>query len=333
MQAPPRVLCLSATDVARFLPPDACLAAVEEVFRRLGAGELPAPVSCAVPAGAGGFHVKAGLYATGRRYFVLKENGNFMGNPERHGLPSIQGLVILADAETGSPLAVLESGELTARRTAAATGVAAKHLARPDSRVATVWGCGRLGRATVGMLRRVLPLERIYLYDAAPGRAERTARELTAGVAAELVPVEAPGPALAGSDVVATCTPARTPVLTAGMLRPGQFLAATGADHPEKQELPAELLGRVTLVVDVLAQAAAYGELHHALAAGVLEPGDVHAELGEVVAGRKRGRRDEAEIVVFDSTGMALQDAAAAALVFEQVLAQEPDRPGFRFAD
>jgi ornithine cyclodeaminase/alanine dehydrogenase-like protein (mu-crystallin family) len=122
------------------------------------------------------------------------------------------------------------------------------------------------------------------------------------------------------SDVIVTCTPSRVPVVGPDDVRPGTFVAAVGADHPEKQEIAPALLAASRIVVDVIEQAATMGDLHHALVAGVLTRADVHAELGAVVAGRKRGRCSREETIVFDSTGMALQDVAAAAAVYERAI-------------
>jgi alanine dehydrogenase len=123
------------------------------------------------------------------------------------------------------------------------------------------------------------------------------------------------------SDISVTCTTSRRAILHPGDVRAGSFVAAVGADNPEKQEIEPALLAASTVVVDVLEQCATIGDLHHALDAGVMTRADVHAELGEIVAGRRPGRAADDEIIVFDSTGTALQDVAAAALVYERAVA------------
>jgi ornithine cyclodeaminase/alanine dehydrogenase-like protein (mu-crystallin family) len=266
----------------------------------------------------GGFHVKAGVLALGRPYFAAKVNANFPSNPARHGLPTIQGVIVLADAERGTPLAVIESAEITALRTAAATAVAVKYLARPDARVATIVGCGVQGAVQFRAVNLIRPLAGALVCDTDAARAERFARALAAelGIA---VRVEGDvGVAARQSDIVVTCTPARAPLLGLEDVRGGTLVAGVGADNPEKQELEPALLAGSTIVVDVLEQAATMGDLHHALAAGAVTRAEVHAELGEIVAGTKPGRRTSAERIVFDSTGMALQDVAAAAAVYER---------------
>ena len=323
----PSPIALTRRDVRDLLEVDACIAAVEEAFRLHGAGRADPPGVLGIPVPEGGFHIKAGVLQLSRTYFAAKINANFPANPTRHGLPTIQGVIVLADAERGTLLALIESGEITALRTAAATAVAAKHLALPESRSATIVGCGVQGRAQLRALSRVRRLEAVHACDQDPARAEAYARQLAAelGVTVRAAPDVAPVARV--SDIVVTCTPARRPVLGRDDVAPGAFIAAVGADHPEKQELDPALVAGSTLVVDVLEQAATLGDLHHALAAGVVTRDHVHAELGEVVAGRKPGRRSPQETIVFDSTGMALQDVAAAAAVYERAVQAGRGRP------
>jgi alanine dehydrogenase len=313
-------LVLTRMDVQRLLGWDECIAAVEAAFRLHAEGRSLAPAVLAVPSREGGFHVKAAGLQLGRLYFAAKTNANFPGNPSRHGLPAIQGVVVLCDAADGRLLAVMDSIELTIRRTAAATAVAARWLARPDAEVLTVCGCGQQGRAHLRALARVLPLRRAFAFDTDEAAVRVFADELQAELGIEITPVPDHVEAVRASDVCVTCTPSRRPFLLRDQVRPGTFIAAVGADNPDKQELEPALLAAGVVVADVLEQCASIGELHHALAAGAMTRGDVHAELAEVVAGRKPGRQSSDEVTIFDSTGTALEDVAAAAVVYERAL-------------
>ncbi|MCM3875754.1 MAG: ornithine cyclodeaminase family protein [Thermoanaerobaculia bacterium] len=314
MTARDGTLVLSRGDVEALLDLDTCFLAVEDAFRRHGIGEAKPPGVLGVPGRNGGFHVKAGIL---NGFFAAKVNGNFFEN-ERRGLPRIQGVIVLCDAETGSPLALMDSVEITKLRTAAATAVAAKHLARPGARKLTLVGCGVQGRAQLRALSRVLALEAVFSFDEEEERARRFANDMAVELGFPVTAASDLRSALSASDVVATCTPSKKPFLFPGFLRPGTFLAAVGADSEEKQEVDAALLASCTIVTDVTDQCAAIGDLHHALASGLATRDSVHAELGEVVAGKKQGRRTAEEIVVFDSTGTALQDVAAATAVYER---------------
>ena len=302
---------------------EACIAAVEDAFRLHAAGRSLAPGVLGVPAPGGGFHTKAAGLDLGRLYFAVKTNANFPENPARHGLPAIQGVIALFDARDGRLLAVMDSMEVTLRRTAAATAVAARHLARADARTVTICGCGTQGRAQLRALARTLPLRRAYAIDADPARARAFAGLLSPELGFEVHVATDLGAALRESDVCVTCTPSRKAFLFREHVRPGTFVAAVGADSGDKQELDPLLMAAAVVVTDVLEQCAAIGDLHHALAAGAMTRGDVHAELADVVGGSRPGRRTEEEITVFDSTGTALQDVAAAAVVYEGAEARD----------
>ena len=315
-------LLLKRGEVAELLTLTECMGAVERAFRLHAEGQTVPPGVLGIHARAGGFHIKAGLLDMGgRTYFAAKTNANFPQNMERHGLPLIQGIIVLCDGENGYPLALLDSMEITIIRTGAATGVAAKHLARADAQVATICGCGNQGRVSLRALAQVRPLARAFAYDMDAAQAHRFAVELSHELGIAVAATDDLAQAVGASDICVTCTPAEQPILRRADVRRGTLVAAVGADNPLKQELEAALFRDNKIVVDLLEQCAAIGDLHHALAQGIVTTEDVYAELGEVIAGRKPGRTDDDEIIIFDSTGTALQDVAAAVIVYERALA------------
>lgn len=318
----PSTRILTAGDVERLLDLDTCIAAVELAFRRFGLGEALPPALLGLHAPDGGLHVKAGLLDDGTRaIMVAKANANFPHNPVRHGLPAIQGVVAVFDAANGRLLALMDSIALTALRTAAATAVAARHLARHDAATVTIVGGGTQGRAQLRALARVRALRAAVIVDRDPAVAKAFATALSDELAMPVTPSNDLAAAAGASDICVTCTPSTAPLLDAATIRAGTFVAGVGADSEHKWELAPDLLAGATLVVDVREQAATIGNLHHAIARGVLTRDHVHAELGEIVAGKRPGRTRDDEITVFDSTGMALQDAAAAAAVYARALA------------
>lgn len=296
-------LLLGREDVERLLTPDACISAVEDAFRQHALGKVPAPGILGMHAAKGGFHVKAAFLG---EYFAAKINANFPGNT---GLPTIQGAVLLFDATNGEPLAIMDSTSITALRTAAASALAAKYLARAECRTLLICGCGGQAAAQLEALLRVREPRRVLAHDRDPGKAAAFGRGTT--------PVQDLGEAVRSSDIVITCTTAMRYFIERGMVRPGTFIAAIGADNEHKQEIDPQLLAGAKVVTDLTEQAARIGDLHHAIEAGAMSAADVHAELGEVVAGRKPGREREDEIIVFDSTGTGLQDVAAAIAAYE----------------
>jgi alanine dehydrogenase len=314
-------LLLSRSEVAELLTLEDCIDAVETVFRLQGEDKIAPSRILGIHASNGGMHIKAGLLQVGRSYFVAKANTNFPGNIQRSGLPTIQGIIVVCDAGNGQPLAILDSIEITIKRTAAATAVAAKYLARPESSTVTLCGCGNQGYVQLRALKHVLPLRRAFLYDVE----QDAARRLAATVSSELnlgVEVCSDLPAaLRQSDICATCTPSRQFFIHKQQITPGTFIAAVGADNEDKQEINPELMASAKVVVDSLDQCATIGDLHHAIARGLTSKDKVHAELGQIVAGRKPGRTSAEEITIFDSTGVAIEDAVSAVAVYEKALA------------
>ena len=323
-------LLLSRSDVERLLAPDECISAVEDAFRQHALGKAPAPGILGLHAEDGSFHIKAALLTLGEPYFAAKTNANFPHNGARHGLPTIQGVVVLCEAVTGQPLAVMDSMAITALRTAAATAVAAKYLARKNCRTALICGCGGQAPAQLRTLLRVRGLERIYACDQDAEKARAFAAALGAETGLPITTVSDLPRAVAESDIVVTCTTARHYFITREMVRPGTFVAGVGADNENKQELDPALLAASKLVTDLTEQCAVIGDLHHALAVGAMTRSDVHAELGEIVAGLKVARASEEETIVFDSSGTALQDMAAAVAVYRRAI-RDGGSPRFSF--
>jgi ornithine cyclodeaminase/alanine dehydrogenase-like protein (mu-crystallin family) len=222
-------------------------------------------------------------------------------------------VIALFDAADGRLLALLDSAEITCLRTAAATAVAAKYLA-PDPAAVTICGCGEQSRSQLRALACVRRVTRAMAFDLDAGRAKRFAADMAAELGVEVVVIRDPLEAALDSDIWVTCTSARRWFLGRAHVRPGAFVAAVGADNPEKQEIEPELLAGSAVVADILEQCATSGDLHHAISAGLMRREDVRAELADVVSGGRPGRLSGDEIVVFDSTGTALEDVAVAAL-------------------
>jgi len=312
------ILVLTPRDIQTLLTLEESIEAVERAFRLYGEGKAAPPAVLSMHTEHGGFHIKAGMLCLNRQYFGAKVNGNFPGNPARCGLPTIQGVVILCDAGNGTRLAVMDSRDITTLRTAAATAVAAKYLSRKDSQVVTVCGCGTQGRVQLRALARVRPVKGAFAYDSDREQAARFSRELASELNVKVTQVTDLAAAACQSDICVTCTPSHEPLLGPDDVRPGAFVAAIGADNPHKQEIHPGLMAKSKIICDVVEQCAMMGDLHHALDAGAMTIADVHAELGAIVAGQKPGRESQEEIIIFDSTGMALQDVTTAAMLYEK---------------
>jgi ornithine cyclodeaminase/alanine dehydrogenase-like protein (mu-crystallin family) len=315
-------LVLTRAEIAALMTPGDYRRAVEAGFRAAAEGRAAAPEPMHILGDGGTFHTKGARVG---RFVAIKTNGNFPGNRERCGLPTIQGVVVLCDAEDGRVLALMDSIEITLQRTAAASAVAAERLARPGARRIAICGCGDQALPQLIALKDVLPIDAGFAWDRDLARAGALAAA-AAGLGIVLSPTGDLARATDGAEVIVTCTTAREPFLGPEHVAPGAFVAAVGADSPDKSELKPDLFRGATVVVDLKSQALAMGDLRHAVAAGAIGAAQVHAELGEVVAGTRPGRTRDDEIAIFDSTGTALQDVASAARLYELACAREAGR-------
>ena len=314
---PVEILLLSGREIEALVPPEHAVAAVEDAYRQLADNRDDQGRSLGFAVEHGSIHVKAGLLPGSHLCFAAKINVNLPDNRRRFGLPTIQGVVVLADAVTGRPLALLESMALTALRTAATAALAARFGARRDSRRAAIVGCGAQARFQLAAIAACFPLEEVLVFDADAARAEAFARGQS-GAAYRCAARAGIAAAVDGADICVTCTTATAPVLTDALALAGCFVAAVGADNPDKQEIDPALMRRARLLVDDLEACASGGDLHHALKAGLVSRDDVHADLADLASGRKRGRRSPGELVIFDSTGSGVQDVAVAWAAFQR---------------
>lgn len=309
------MLIATLPEIEQALPGLALLPAIEDAFARYSAGEAVVPPVGELLLPDGDVHIKYG-YLQGEPYYVVKIASGFYDNPAL-GLPSSNGLMLLFRQRTGEPVAaLLDEGRLTDIRTAVAGAVAAKHLAPDGVRRIGIVGTGIQARLQLRHLASVVGCRRALVW----GRRERQVEAYRGALADDGFDVAVTLDAdeiLATCDLVVTTTPATTPILRAELLHPGTHITAVGSDTAAKQELEVGILARADVVVaDSRAQCRERGEIHHALAAGVLAEDRV-VELGDVIAGRAGGRTTEDQITVADLTGVAVQDMAIASAVFE----------------
>jgi ornithine cyclodeaminase/alanine dehydrogenase-like protein (mu-crystallin family) len=305
------IVLLSGRDLRRLLQPQAAIAAMREAYAALADSREDQGRSLGFVVDGGSIHVKSGLLPGSRLAFASKVNVNLPENWSRHRLPTIQGVVVVADAQDGRPLAVMESLTLTGLRTAATAALAATFGARADSKSAAIIGCGAQASYQLEALRAVFALQTVRVFDLDRERAESFA-SAAATTTCAVTSVPSVPDAVKAADICVTCTTSTSPVLTDAMQLRGCFVAAVGADNLEKQEIAPGLMRRARILVDDLEACAAGGDLHHALREGAVARDDVHADLAQLAAGRKAGRISAEELVIFDSSGSGVQDVAAA---------------------
>ncbi len=300
-------------------PADAVVA-VREAFRADGEGRTRVPdvINLPIPGTRGEFHVKT-AWVQGAGLVAVKVASGFYDNPAR-GLPTGSGLMALFDETTGMPLGLLfDNGFLTDVRTGAAGAVAADCLARRDVDTVGIIGTGVQGRHQVMCLREVRSFRRLVAWSPDSSGLAQYCAEMRERLGIDVAAAAGPEEVCRAADLLVTATPSTEPFVRAAWLRPGVHVTALGADAPGKQELDAECIETADLVVvDRLSQCAKFGEVSRAIASGRFTAGQVHGELGEIVAGRKPGRSGDRQITVCDLTGVGFQDTAIAALAWKR---------------
>ena len=293
------------------------LLAVETAFRALAEGRVvqPPPLGMELDEVRGEVHVK-GAFIEGEPVFVMKVASGFYLNSQR-GLPTGSGLVLVFDASTGFPLAILQdNGYLTELRTGGAGALAVRLLAPNRPLRVAVLGAGSQARYQLRAMARVREIRELRVWSPEPEEVAAYQTEMATVLGIPVSGGNSAEEAVQGADLVVTVTPAREPILALDWLMQGATVVAVGSDGPEKQELAPEILGKAgKVVVDSRAQCLRLGETHHAVSAGVLSPEGIHGELGEVLLGTRRGREGE-ELIVCDLTGVGAQDAAMAGVVW-----------------
>lgn len=315
------MLIINHSQVRELLPMRDCMEVVGEALSALARGEAVQPLRAGIlrPDRRGVLAWMPGTLAADRAFGV--KILSVVDNPGKLGVDSHQGVVMIFDPVNGSPLALCEAGAITAVRTAAVSALATDRLARPDAVTVTILGAGTQASSHVEAMLAVRPVERFRIWSRDAGKVRIFAAEQAERHG---VVVEAAGnieSAVAGADIVCTTTSAREPVLFAEMLEPGMHVNAVGASIASWKEIDPGVLPLVTLFTDrreSLANEA--GEFIRAVETGLVEQGLVVPEIGEVLNGDHPGRTSETEITLFRSLGLAVEDIAAAQLVYQRAV-------------
>ena len=309
---------LSCEDVRRALPMRQAIEAMKGAFAQLSTGQADVPLRVAlnVPRHHG-VTLFMPAYLADDDQMAIKIVSVFDDNPAQ-GLPLIHALVVVVDATTGRPAAVMDGTYLTALRTGAASGAATDLLAREETHVVAVFGAGAQGHTQLEAVCAVRPIQEVWIHDVAPGRAAAYAAEMSQQLSLTVRAAETPAEAVRQADVICTATTSTRPVFTDADVRPGTHVNAIGAYTPQMQEIPAETVVRAKVVIDHRkASLAEAGDLLLPLRQGLMTEDHIYAELGEIAAGLKPGRTSPEEVTLFKSVGVAVQDVAAASAVLE----------------
>lgn len=310
----PEIIILNEQDLEQIITLEQVINLVERGFSSYYRGGFtPFPVVREkINTYEGIFGIKSG-YVTDGDLLGFKAGGYWKNNPSL-GIPAHRSVILLFDPQTGNARSIMDGNFITTIRTGAVGAIAAKYLARKNSQVAAIIGCGTQGRMQLRALKWVLPIGDIRCYDISLKNAEAFAEEMSS----QDCPVKrcsSPEEAVKGADVVVTTTPSEKWIVSSDWIEPGMHISAMGADTKGKQEIDPGLFTRVKIVVDSLEQCKQLGEMQHA--PEIVEKGGIYAELGEITAGEKSGRSDNSEITLFDATGIAFQDLVTAGLALK----------------
>jgi len=314
-----KVLLLSRAEIEGLITVREAIEAVEGAFRAKGLGKAQMPPKSYIYFDRydGDFRVMPAYLEEQGAAGVKIVNAHPL-NPKEYGLPTVMAVIVLLDPKTGAPLAIMDGTWITNIRTGAGGAVAAKYLARRDSHIVAMVGAGVQARTQLIALKEVLDIAEVRINDISAEKARQYAEEMGKQLGVNVKAVGDTGRAVEGADVVVTTTPARKPILMNDWVSEGMHINAIGADAPGKQELDPQILTRAKVVVDDVEQAIHGGEVNVPLSEGVIARGDIYADLGEVVTGKKPGRTSHEEITIFDSTGLAVQDIATDWVVYQK---------------
>ena len=309
---------LSRNDVRQALPMHKAIEAVKAAFAQLSTGQADVPLRVTLQvARHNGITLFMPAYLPTDDRMAVKIVSVFNDNPAK-GLPLIHALVVVVDATTGAPVAVMDGTYLTALRTGAASGAATDLLARQDARTAAIFGAGVQGRTQLEATSAVRPIREAWVYDVMSEQATAFAAEMSQRLSLPVRVAGTPAEAARQADVICTATTSSRPVFDDTSVRPGTHINAVGAYTPEMQEIPVETVLRAKVVIDHReASLAEAGDLLIPLRQGRMSEDHIYAELGEIAAGLKPGRVSPEEITLFKSVGVAVQDAAAAGAALE----------------
>ncbi len=237
----------------------------------------------------------------------------------RFGLPAVMAVIILSDPKTGFPLAIMDGTEITNLRTGAAGGIAAKFLARKDSSIVALVGCGVQARTQLLALNEMFKIKKVFIWGCMLQHAKKFLKDMShLGLKIEIKQDVAD--CVSQADIIATTTPSRRPIVKFEWVKKGAHINAIGADAKGKEELDPKILKNAKIIVDDKRQASHSGEINVPLAKGLLKEKDIYSELGQIIIGKKKSRISNSEITVFDSTGLAIQDMAVADLVYKKAV-------------
>jgi ornithine cyclodeaminase/alanine dehydrogenase len=318
-----KTLLLNKEQVGRLICMKEVIATVEEAYTAFNSGQVnQPPYTCIhLPPPRGEIDFKLGYCESNEMISMKASSGGFPNNPTEHRVPSGMGTILLFDARSCALACVMDGSLITGLRTGAAGAVSVKLLARQNARKITSIGTGKQARMQIRAIREVMHIEAIHAWDHHPKNLALYKADIEREFGIPVVTARSMQAAVEQADILITTTRGKGELVQSAWIRPGTHIVAMGTDTHGKQELEPEVFRHAKIVNDSIAQCIEKGETWHPLTQNIISRSDIHAEIGEILLGKKAGRENDEEITLFDSTGMAIQDNTTANKIYRNAVA------------
>ena len=317
-----KTLLLRKEEVRRLISMQEVIAVVEEAYKAFSSGQVMQPpyIGIDLPGHRGEIDFKLG-YNQGNEVISMKaSSGGFRNNPQAYGVPNGMGTVLLFDGRHGGLMCVMDGSLLTGLRTGASGAVSVKALARKDARTVACIGTDNQARMQVRAIREVMEIQAIHAWSNHVETMTKFKADIEGEFDIPVVMAASKQQAVERADILVTTTRGKGSLVEASSVLPGTHIVAIGTDAPGKQEFEPEVFRGAKVVVDSTLQCVEKGETQHPIAKGIMTREDIHAEIGEILLGKKPGRESDDEVTIFDSTGMAIQDNTTAAKIYRNAV-------------
>lgn len=320
-----KTLLLKKEEVSRLICMSEVIDAVEEAYRAFNSDQVEQPsyVGMHLPSPRGEIDFKFGYYKANELISMKASSGGFTENHATFGLPSGMGTILLFDARSCALICVMDGSLITGLRTGASGAISVKALARKNATKIASIGTGNQARMQIRAISEIVKIEEIHAWSRSSDTLSRYKTEIESELGIPVVISASKKEAVEQADILVTATRGEGPLVEASWVRPGTHIVAIGTDQRGKQELEPEIFRGAKIVVDSMAQCCEKGETWHPLQKNIIVMDDIHAEIGEVLLGRKPGRENDEEVTIFDSTGMAIQDNTTAGRIYQNAIVRD----------
>ena len=317
-----KTLLLKKEEVGGLISMKEVIGTVEEAYKAFSAGQVEQPgyVGIHLPPPRGEIDFKLGYYKSNEMISMKASSGGFIDNPAAHGLPTNMGTILLFDARTCALVCVMDGSLITGLRTGAAGAVSVKALARKNAKKVTSIGTGIQARMQIRAINEIMKIEEIHAWDSNRDTLRKYKTDIESEFGIPVTMADTKKEAVEQADVLITTTRGTGSLVEAGWVKPGTHIVAIGTDQQGKQEFDPEIFRHAKIVNDSIEQCVEKGETWHPLNKNIITRDDIHAELGEILLGKKPGRENDEEITIFDSTGMAIQDNTTATKIYRNAI-------------